>query len=505
MSLPQTYYKATQLFAKSAIHPTQILSTCRKNIESYKWLNAIVCDYKESSQRAAVESEYRWMNGRQLSLIDGMPIAIKDNFCTKEGTTTDSSKTLHTFTAPYDSTVTRLLYDAGAVFVGKTNMDEFAMGSATSFTYNGQCYNPWGSLKNPLVPGGSSGGSAASVASGMCYAALGSDTGGSIRQPGSFCGIVGFKPTYGSLSRYGVISLASSLDTPGVLTREPIDAALVYDVLNHPDNMDSITASEEEREQVRQVHHINNISTFEKCLQTKDLKGITIGIPREFITEELKGCVHENWQIGMDMCREMGATLVEVSIPHVRYSLPIYSIVCGTEAASNLAKFDGIRYGYREDKKDIKDLKDFIRNNRSEGFGSEVQKRVLVGTYAVSKNGYSDYYIPACEMRNIIRREVNQVFDNGVDLLLTPTTPMDAFSPETKMSSVQMYMADVMTVPASITGIPAISFPIRMFNNRPQSLQFMGRQFNDGLVLAAANLLQTTSQYKLPEHLPLSS
>ena len=504
MAGPLTFHAARQLFSKGLSTPVKVLSICQESVaQNNKTLNCVTQDFGESAKAEAKKSEFRWMNGTMLSQIDGMPICIKENYCTLEGYTTDCSKALDTYKSPIESTVTRHLAEAGALFVGKVNMDEFAMGSANSFTYKGQCYNPWGTPEHPLVPGGSSGGSASSVASGMCYAALGSDTGGSIRQPAAFCGIVGFKPTYGSVSRYGIVSLASSLDTPGVLARDAIDVAMVYDVMNQPDSRDSICATKEEREDAIKRYNLDPSTCYEKCQKMRNYRGLTIGLPKEFITEELTPVCRENWQLGIDIAKSLGANFVEVSIPHLRYSLPIYNIFCGAEAASNLAKIDGIRFGYREDQKGMKDFKEFIKTNRSNSFGPEVQKRILVGTEAVSARGYKQYFEPACEMREIIREEVNSLFDSGVDLLMMPTTPMNPFHPEAKMSSVEMYMADVFTIPASITGIPAISVPIRIHEKMPQSLQIAGRQFNDNLVVAAGHLLQEVSGYRLPPKLPL--
>ncbi|MDP6927661.1 MAG: Asp-tRNA(Asn)/Glu-tRNA(Gln) amidotransferase subunit GatA, partial [Rhodospirillales bacterium] len=391
----------------------------------------------------AAESDERRANGAAKSGMDGIPIGLKDLYCTEGVLTTAGSHILDGFIPPYESTVTRNLQDGGAVMLGKTNMDEFAMGSANVTSYYEPVKNPW-SLDDgkDRVPGGSSGGSAASVAGHLAMAAAGSDTGGSIRQPASFTGIVGMKPTYGRCSRWGMVAFASSLDQAGPMTRTVRDAAIMLQSMAGYDKKDSTSVE-------------RDLPDFEAAI-TGNIKGLRVGIPIEYRMEGMPYEIEDLWHRGVDWIREAGAEPVEVSLPHTKYALPTYYIVAPAEASSNLARYDGVRYGLRVDGGDLNEM---YANTRGEGFGDEVQRRVLSGTYVLSAGYYDAYYVKAMKLRTLILQEFQKTFEK-VDVLLTPTAPSAAFAIGEKMDDpVAMYLNDVFTVPASLAGLPGISVP----------------------------------------------
>ena len=404
--------------------------------------------------------------------LHGVPIAIKDNICTQGAATTAGSKILDGYVPPYDATVVRRLEAAGAIVVGKTNLDEFAMGSSTENSAFGPSRNPW----NPeTTPGGSSGGSAVSVAAGLVPAALGSDTGGSIRQPAAFCGVVGLKPTYGRVSRYGLIAFASSLDQIGPFTQTVADAALLLGVLAGVDPADATSAAEP-------------VEDYAAAL-TGDLTTLRIGVPRALLGEGVAPDVVRAFDAGLRILAGRGAEIVDVELPHARYAIPVYYLVATAEASSNLARYDGVRYGFRTP--GARSLTSMYLRTRDEAFGAEVKRRIMLGTYVLSSGYYDAYYLKAQQVRTLIRRDYERAFD-AVDLVAMPTTPTPAFRLGEKTADpLQMYLADVFTVSANLSGLPAVSVPCgRSSDGLPIGLQLTGRPFDEATVLKAADGLE---------------
>ena len=404
-------------------------------------------------------------------VLYGMPVAVKDNICTLDFTTTAGSKVLAGWHAPYEATAVAKLRVAGALIAGKTNCDEFAMGSSTEHSAYGPTLHP---LDRHRVPGGSSGGSAALVAAGGVPAALGSDTGGSVRQPASFCGVVGIKPTYGRVSRYGLVAYGSSLDQIGVLGRSVHDAARVLSVISGRDPKD---ATCEDRDPLRLP------------IVPEDLQGFVIGIPREYFPPDLDPGVRRAAERAIRLLRDLGAAVRDVSLPHTRYAVPTYYIIAPAEASSNLARYDGVRYGPRAD--GAGDVHALYRATRGEGFGPEVRRRILIGTYVLSSGYYDAYYRRAQQMRALIAQDFRNAFDRGVDLLFTPTTPTTAFKLGEKLADpVQMYLSDLFTVTANLAGLPAVSLPIGRIKGLPIGGQFIGQEFLEDEMLEAAYALE---------------
>ena len=471
----------------SAVELTQ---TYIDAIEAARDLNAFILETPEHALSMAEESDRRIAAGSHRAL-EGLPLAIKDLFCTKGFQSTAGSHILEGFVPPYESTVSSKLWDAGAVMLGKTNLDEFAMGSANITSYFGPVVNPWtddntrltykmseGQQGHPLVPGGSSGGSATAVAARLCLGATGTDTGGSIRQPASFVGCVGMKPTYGRCSRFGIVAFASSLDQAGPMTRTVRDAAIMLQHMVGHDPQDSTSASVD-------------VPSFEAAL-TGDIRGLKIGIPNEYRLDSTPKEIIDLWQEGVDWLREAGAEIREISLPHTKYGLPAYYIVAPAEASSNLARYDGMRYGLRVDGEDLIDT---YEKTRAEGFGAEVKRRVLIGTYVLSAGYYDAYYIKAQKIRTLIKQDFDQVFDN-VDLILTPTAPSAAFRIGEKSDPIQMYLNDVFTVPASLAGLPGISVPAGLSDDGlPLGLQLIGPAFDEETVFRAADVLEKASGF----------
>ena len=444
-------------------------------IESARDLNAFIIETPERALAMAEESDRRIAAGDARPL-EGIPLAIKDLFCTKGLQSTAGSHILEGFVPPYESTVTSQLWDAGAVLLGKTNLDEFAMGSANITSYFGPVKNPWSraNADQPLVPGGSSGGSASAVAARLCLGATGTDTGGSIRQPASFVGCVGMKPTYGRCSRYGIVAFASSLDQAGPMTRTVRDNAILMQHMVGHDPKDSTSAPVD-------------VPDFEAAL-TGDIRGLKIGIPNEYRMDGTPGEIIDLWQKGVEWLRTAGAEIREVSLPHTKYALPAYYIVAPAEASSNLARYDGMRYGLRVDGEDLIET---YEKTRGQGFGDEVKRRVLIGTYVLSAGYYDAYYLKAQRIRTLIKRDFDRVFED-VDLILTPTTPSDAFAiGERTDDPIQMYLNDVFTVPANLAGLPGVSVPAGLSDDHlPLGLQLIGRPFDEATVLRAAGVLE---------------
>ena len=444
-------------------------------------LNLFVTETPEIALDRARESDHRRAKSEAAGPMDGIPIAVKDLFCTEGVLTTAGSHILDGFTPPYESTVTTNLRDAGAVMLGKTNMDEFAMGSATVTSYSGPAVNPWkGDQEKDLVPGGSSGGSAGAVARRLALGATGTDTGGSIRQPASFCGIVGMKPTYGRCSRWGMVAFASSLDQAGPLTRTVRDSAIMLGAMAGHDTKDSTSAPEP-------------VPDFEAAL-TGDIRGLRVGIPKEYRLDGMPEEIEALWRQGIDWMKDAGAEPVDISLPLTKYALPTYYIVAPAEASSNLARYDGVRYGLRVPGDSLDEM---YENTRGAGFGPEVRRRVLIGTYVLSAGYYDAYYIKAQQVRTLVAREFQAAFDD-VDVILTPTAPSAAFPIGEKMDDpIAMYLNDVFTVPASLAGLPAISVPAGLDGQGlPLGLHLIGRPFDEETMFRAADVLETAAGFE---------
>jgi len=448
-----------------------------------KPLNAYITPTPEHALAMADAADERLALGQALPL-DGIPVAIKDLFCTKGVLTTAGSHILDGFHPPYESTVTEKLWRAGAVMLGKTNLDEFAMGSSNTTSWYGPVENPWRRPgdNRPLVPGGSSGGSAAAVAARAALAATGTDTGGSIRQPASFCGIVGLKPTYGRCSRWGVVAYASSLDHPGPMGRTVRDVAILLHAMAGHDAKDSTSAPVP-------------VPDYEAAL-TGDIRGLRVGVPREYRHEGMRIEIEIAWNDAWEWLREAGAEPVEISLPMTKYALPAYYIIAPAEASSNLARYDGVRFGLRVESDSLEEMYELTR---AAGFGAEVRRRVLIGTYALSAGYYDAYYLKAQRVRTLIARDFASAFER-VDCILAPTAPSAAFAiGEMSGDPVEMYLNDVFTVPANLAGLPAISVPARLLEGLPIGLQVIGRAFDEETVLRVAQVLESAASFR---HLP---
>jgi len=449
-------------------------------VEAGRDLNAFVAETFDQARESADRSDAKLAAG-EGGLLEGLPLAIKDLFCTLGVRSQACSHILDGFKPPYESTVTANLWREGAVMLGKTNMDEFAMGSANITSYDGPVTNPWrrrGDNK-PLVPGGSSGGSAAAVAARMCLAATGTDTGGSIRQPASFCGLVGLKPTYGRCSRWGIIAFASSLDQAGPLTRTVADGALMLQVMAGFDAKDSTSVD-------------TPVPDYMSALQGS-VKGMTIGIPAEYRMDGMGQEIEDLWADGIAWFRDAGATIVDINLPHTKYALPTYYIVAPAEASSNLARYDGVRYGLRVPSDDLGEM---YAKTRAAGFGAEVKRRVLIGTYVLSAGYYDAYYLKAQKVRTLIKRDFDQAFEK-VDLVLTPTAPSAAFAIGERMNDpIAMYLNDIFTVPASLAGLPSMSVPAGLSGEGlPLGLQLIAKPFDEPTMLRAAAFMEEAAGF----------
>jgi aspartyl-tRNA(Asn)/glutamyl-tRNA(Gln) amidotransferase subunit A len=449
-------------------------------IEAARDLNAFVTETPERALADAEASDKRRAGG-DVGALDGLPIAIKDLFCTKGIQSTASSHMLEGFIPSYESTVSSKMVDAGMVMLGKTNLDEFAMGSSNETSYFGPVLNPWkrSSDDQSLVPGGSSGGSASAVAARLCLAATGTDTGGSIRQPASFCGIVGMKPTYGRCSRWGIVAFASSLDQAGPMTRTVRDAAIMLQSMVGFDPKDT-TSSE------------MPVPDFQAMLG-QDIKGLKIGIPSEYRVEGTDPEILALWDQGVKWLEDAGAEAVEVSLPRTKYALPAYYIIAPAEASSNLARYDGMRYGLRADGENLAEV---YENTRAEGFGNEVRRRILMGTYVLSAGYYDAYYIKAQKVRKLIADEFSAAFET-VDAILTPAVPSAAFAHGEKSDDLLgMYSNDVMTVPASLAGLPGISVPAGLSSDGlPLGLQLITKVFDEETLFRVADVLEQSAGF----------
>jgi aspartyl-tRNA(Asn)/glutamyl-tRNA(Gln) amidotransferase subunit A len=455
-------------------------------MERARTLNAYVLEAADQARRMAAASDARFAAG-SAGPLEGIPIAVKDMYCTAGVATTACSRILETFVPTYESTVTANLWRDGAVMLGKTNNDEFAMGSSNETSHHGPVISPWrrrgGNAQ--LVPGGSSGGSAAAVAAFLAAGATGTDTGGSIRQPAAFTGIVGIKPTYGRCSRWGVVAYASSLDQAGPFTRSVRDAAILLRSMAGPDPKDTTCVDEP-------------VPDYEQAVR-RSIKGMRIGIPKEYRVDGMPAEIEALWTKGAEWLREAGAEIVEVSLPYTKYALPAYYIVAPAEASSNLARYDGVRYGLRVPGRDITDM---YEQTRAQGFGKEVQRRIMIGTYVLSAGYYDAYYLRAQKVRTLIKRDFETCFAAGVHAMLTPTTPSSAFGLGEKSSGdpVEMYLNDVFTVTVNMAGLPGISVPAGLdAQGLPLGLQLIGRPFDEETLFAIGHVIEQAAGRFQPE------
>jgi len=431
----------------------------------------------EDAVKRAMEVQEKIDKGEAKSPLSGIPVAIKDNICTEGIKTTCASKMLHNFVPPYNATVTKKLLSDNAVIIGKLNMDEFAMGGSTENSFFKPTKNPWDLER---VPGGSSGGSAAAVAANLTAFALGSDTGGSIRQPASFCGVVGMKPTYGAVSRFGLVAFASSLDQIGPLTKDVTDCAMVLNCITGYDPMDSTSAKVE-------------YPDYTKAL-VNDVKGLKIGIPKEYMGEGLNSEVREAVLKAVEVLKELGAQCEEFSLPLTEYAIPAYYIISSAEASSNLARYDGIKYGYRAEK--FTDLLDLYKQTRSEGFGTEVKRRIMIGTYALSSGYYDAYYKKALQVRTLIKKGFDEAFQK-YDVILGPTAPTTAYKLGEKVNNpLEMYLGDIYTVSVNIAGLPGLVVPCGFDSNGlPIGLQLIGKPFDESTLLRVGFTFEQNTDY----------
>jgi len=464
-----TAHEVVNLIKKKKITAYEVMQDIFNQIDKVdNLIKAFLVINREEALKQAKEIDAKVKNGEELSPLAGVAVAIKDIIATQGMETTCGSKILKGFTPPYNATVINRLKEAGAIIIGKTNMDEFAMGSSTENSAFGPTHNPWDLER---VPGGSSGGSAAAVAADETFVALGTDTGGSVRQPASLCGMVGLKPTYGRVSRYGLVAYASSLDQIGTITKDVTDCALMMNVISGHDNMDSTSVNLE-------------IPDYLKSCQT-GIKDLKIGVPKEYYIEGIDPEVKDALDRALKIFEKLGAKIEEVSLPHTEYSLPTYYLIATAEASSNLARYDGVQYGYRAEENE--DLSSMYRKTRSEGFGSEVKRRIMLGTYALSSGYYDAYYLKAQKVRTLIKEDFDKAFSK-YDILITPVSPTPAFKLKEKVSDpLTMYLSDIYTIPINLAGIPAISLNCEYSkNNLPIGLQIIGNHFSEETILRAA-------------------
>ena len=472
-----TLAEARDGLAAKRFSAVELAQAHQQAIGGAKSLNAYVRETPDQALAMAVAADERIARGEARPL-EGLPIGVKDLFCTEGVESTACSNILKGFTPRYESTVSANLWHAGAVMLGKLNCDEFAMGSSNETSAFGPVVSPWRRAgdETPLVPGGSSGGSAAAVSARLCLAATATDTGGSIRQPAAFTGTVGIKPTYGRCSRWGIVAFASSLDQAGPITKTVRDSAMMLQAMAGPDAKDTTCAD-------------LPVPDFEAAVG-RGVKGLKIGIPREYRVPGMPAEIERLWEAGQAWLREAGAEIVEVSLPHTQYALPAYYIVAPAEASSNLARYDGVRYGLRVEGKDILEM---YERTRAAGFGREVKRRVMIGTYVLSAGYYDAYYLRAQKIRTLIKRDFENVYADGVDAILTPTTPSAAFGIGEKGSGdpVEMYLNDIFTVTVNMAGLPGISVPGGFdAKGLPLGLQLIGRPFDEETLFAAGQVIE---------------
>ena len=480
-----TIAAARDALRKGDVSSAELTEACLGEIESAGALNAFVHNTPEIARAQAAAADARIKAGDAPDMC-GIPLGIKDLFCTKGVPSQAASNILKGFEPEYESTVTSQLFDAGAVMLGKLNMDEFAMGSSNETSAYGNAVNPWrrDGSETALTPGGSSGGSASAVAADLCLAATGTDTGGSIRQPAAFTGITGIKPTYGRVSRWGVVAFASSLDQAGPMTKDVRDAAIMLEAMCGHDAKDSTSAD-------------LAVPNFEAML-TGDIRGKTIGIPREYRMDGMPEEIEKLWAEGTEMLKAAGAKIVDISLPHTKYALPTYYVIAPAEASSNLARYDGVRYGHRAKLAAGDGITEMYEKTRAEGFGHEVQRRVMVGTYVLSAGFYDAYYNRARKVRTLIKRDFEEVFAAGVDAILTPATPSAAFGlgEMSEADPIAMYLNDVFTVTVNLAGLPGIAVPTGTDSQGlPLGLQLIGRPWEEGDLLNTAYALEQAAGF----------
>jgi aspartyl-tRNA(Asn)/glutamyl-tRNA(Gln) amidotransferase subunit A len=474
-----TVHEAGDLLRRREISSVELTESVLARIaECDEQTRAFITLAADDALQQAKEADTLLAKGAARPLT-GIPVALKDNMCTRGLTTTCGSRILENFVPPYDATVTRLLREQGVVLVGKTNMDEFAMGSSTEYSAFFPTHNPWDTSR---VPGGSSGGSAAAVAADETLFALGSDTGGSIRQPASLCGVVGMKPTYGRVSRYGLIAFASSLDQIGPLTKDVTDCALVLNALAVHDPLDSTSATEPTPDYTSYLD--------------EGLQGVVVGVPSEYFAAGLDAGVEARVREAIDELAGLGAEVREVSMPHEKYVVATYFLTSWAEASANLARYDGLKYGlYAPDARDIREAQSKARGR---GFGREVKRRIMLGTYALSSGYYDAYYVNAQKVRTLIKQDFDRAFAQGVDVVVGPTSPIVAFGIGEKIDDpLEMYLADLYTIPANLAGLPCISVPCGFHEGLPVGFQIMGRPFAEGSVLRVAYAYEQSTQFHL--------
>ena len=474
-----TVHELQQKLKSKELTIAEILeSYCNRINEKEPEVEAFVTTYLEEAKAEAQKIQEKIDNGEDLGEYAGIPIGIKDNLCMKGTKTTCSSKMLENFVSPYDATVIEKLKDENIISLGKLNMDEFAMGSSTESSYFKKTKNPWNLNK---VPGGSSGGSAAAVAANMVPWALGSDTGGSIRQPASLCGVVGLKPTYGLVSRYGLVAFASSLDQIGPITKDVRDSAMLLSLIAGHDEKDTTSEPIEKKD-------------YTKALKN-DVKGLKIGVPKEFFGEGINEEVKKELTKAIETYKELGAEVEEFSLDVAKYALATYYIIACAEASSNLGRFDGIRYGYRTP--EYSNLKEIYKKSRSEGFGPEVKRRIILGTYVLSSGYYDAYYKKAQQVRTLVSNEFSKAFEK-YDVILTPTSPVTAFNIGEKSNNpLEMYLADICTVSINIAGVPAISIPCGVDSEgMPVGMQLIGNKFEEEKILNTAYTFEQKVKFR---------
>ena len=469
---------------------TELTEACLKAIDGAGALNAFVHHTPDLALERAKAADARLAQGDAPAMC-GLPVGIKDLFCTQGVPSQAGSRILEGFLPEYESTVSQNLADAGAVMLGKLNMDEFAMGSSNETSVYGNAVNPWrrGNEETALTPGGSSGGSAAAVAADLCLAATGTDTGGSIRQPAAFTGTVGIKPTYGRCSRWGIVAFASSLDQAGPMTKSVRDAAIMLEAMCGHDPKDSTSAD-------------LPVPDFEAAL-TGDIRGKTIGIPKEYRMEGMPQEIETLWTDGIAMMKDAGAKIVDISLPHTKYALPAYYVIAPAEASSNLARYDGVRYGHRARLEQGDGITEMYEKTRAEGFGPEVQRRVMIGTYVLSAGFYDAYYNRARKVRTLIKRDFEEAFAQGIDAILTPATPSAAFGlgEMTDADPLAMYLNDIFTVTVNLAGLPGIAVPAGLDKQGlPLGLQLIGRPWEEADLLNAAFALETSAGFVAKPH-----
>ncbi len=477
-----TISEARELLSSKKISATELVQAFLGAIKKHSHLNAFITLDEDGAINQAKQSDLNIQSGKKRPL-EGIPLAMKDLFCSKGVRTTAGSKILENFIPPYESGISERLINDGAIVLGKTNMDEFAMGSANITSYFGNVINPWvevGNEEKPLVPGGSSGGSATAVAGHLCLGATGSDTGGSIRQPASFCGIVGLKPTYGRCSRWGMIAFASSLDQAGPLTKSVNDCAIMLNSMSGYDMRDATSAN-------------INVPDFELAVG-KTVRGLRVGILKDAWIDNCSADIKHVCQNSINCLKDAGAEIVDISLPYAQYSLAAYYVIAPAEASSNLSRFDGVRFGMRAD---VENMADVYKQTRREGFGDEVRRRIMIGTYALSAGHMDAYYQRAKKVQALIKQSFDNIFES-VDIILTPTTPTSAFGIGEKQDDpITMYLNDMFTVPVNMAGLPAISVPAGLdAKGLPLGIQLISAQFREETLLSAGYVIEKSSNFK---------